>query len=385
MKRESVPFLDLTRIPDDLRAELHDAAIRVIDGGRYVLGPEVESFEAECARYLGVAHAVGVSSGSDALLVALMALGVGPGDEVVCPAFTFFATAGSIARTGATPVFADSALEDFNCDPAEVLAKVTPRTKAIVPVHLFGRCADVQRLAAGAPQIAIVEDAAQAFGASAGGRAAGAIGDFGCFSFFPSKNLGAFGDAGLVTTNDAALAETARVLRSHGAQPKYHHAHVGGNFRLDALQAALLRPKLRRLDGWTAARQRHATLYGEIFAASGIAAPNIGGGRTPAPLLYPASPAREADRDIVNQYCLRITDGCRDALRAHLQERGIGTEVYYPVPMHLQKCFASLGYREGGLPRAELLAKEAIALPIFPELTPAEIEHVAATVIAFFR
>ena len=379
MSARRVPMLDLRRMPADLREELDAAFRRVVDGGQYILGPEVEALEAECAAYLGAAHAVGVSSGTDALLASLMALGVGPGDEVVCPTFTFFATAGGIARLGATPVFVDASLEHFGCEPAEVAARVTPRTRALVPVHLFGQCVDVPALRRAAAGLPIVEDAAQAIGARAGGERAGAMGTLAAFSFFPSKNLGALGDAGLVTTGDPALAERVRLLRAHGAKPKYHHALVGGNFRLDALQAALLRPRLRRLDAWTARRQAHAARYAELFAASGVAAPNRAGAR--APVLYPVA---TTERHVFHQYCLRVTGGRRDALRAHLHERGVGTEVYYPLPMHLQECFAGLGYRRGALPNAERLADEALAIPIFPELRDEELEHVVECVRGFF-
>ncbi len=374
-----VPLLDLRREPE-LDPALEEAFRRVLQSGHYILGPEVEALEAECARYLGVGHALGVSSGTDALLLALMALGVGAGDEVICPTYTFFATAGAIWRLGARPVFVDLDPLTYNCDVAALAAAVTPRTRALVPVHLFGQSADLDPILALAAErgLHVVEDAAQALGSEYKGRRVGGHGAFGCFSFFPSKNLGALGDAGLVTTNDAELAERARILRTHGGKPKYHHHVVGGNFRIDALQAALLRVKLPRLDAYTAARQRNAALYDELLLASGVAARGTGD----APLLLPAV---VTTRHIYNQYVVRVSgDGRRDQLRQHLTARGVGTEVYYPVPMHEQRCFAALGHRAGDFPHAEAAARETVALPIFPELREDEIRHVAAAIVAFF-
>jgi dTDP-4-amino-4,6-dideoxygalactose transaminase len=379
----SVPFLDLTRIDPELDRELIDRFTRFVGDGRYILGPEVEAFERECAEYVGAPHAIGVSSGTDALLVSLMALDIGPGDEVLCPTFTFFATAGSIWRTGARPVFVDVGLGDFNVTRELLEAKITPDTKALVVVHLFGQCADTDAIRALASErgIAIIEDAAQAFGARYRGCGAGAMGTLGCFSFFPSKNLGGFGDAGLVTTGDDRLAAKIRALRSHGATQKFHHSLVGGNFRIDALQALLLRPKLRRLDAWTAARQKNAALYTEMFLATGLAELNQGQTETTAKLLLPV--ARQ-ERHIFNQYVVRVPGGRRDALRAYLQEVGIGTEIYYPVPTHLQACFAPQRYARGDLPGAELAATEVLALPIYPELAEAEIRYVVEHVGRFF-
>jgi dTDP-4-amino-4,6-dideoxygalactose transaminase len=364
-----VPLLDLRRGGDDLDRELQDAFARVLASGHYILGPEVDALERETAAYCGSKHAIGVSSGTDALLLALMALGIGPGDEVICPTYTFFASAGAIWRLGAKPVFVDSDPRTFNCDPADVARKLSPRTKAIMPVHLFGQCAEVAPLLLhGLP---LIEDAAQAIGAEADGHRAGTRGAFGCFSFFPSKNLGALGDAGLVTTDDDALAEKARILRTHGGKPKYHHAVVGANFRIDALQAALLRVKLPRLDGWTAARQANAARYDRGLAGL-VARQQL------------TTPFVTGTRHIWNQYVVRVAGGRRDALRQFLGEHGVGTEIYYPVPMHLQKCFASLGHRQGDFPVAEAAAKDSLALPIFPELRADEIDHVVARLDAFF-
>jgi dTDP-4-amino-4,6-dideoxygalactose transaminase len=377
-----VPLLDLRRADPELDSELVDAFRRVLAGGHYILGPEVEAFESECAAYLGCKHAIGVSSGTDALLLALMALGIGAGDEVICPTYTFFATAGTIWRTGARPVFVDNSLADYNALADHVARKITLRTKAIIPVHLFGRMADTNAFVAAAGGIPIIEDAAQAFGAWRDGRRAGTIGAFGCFSFFPSKNLGGLGDSGLVTTNDDGLAEKARVLRAHGSKPKYHHNVVGGNFRIDALQAALLLPRLRRLATWTTRRQANAASYTELLARVGLGGPNDGRIEEHGPdVLMPAV----SDGHIFNQYVVRITaPGARDGLRTHLRERGIETEVYYPVPMHLQECFAALGYRAGDLPFAERASRESLALPIFPELRAEEIHYVVDQIADFF-
>lgn len=377
-----VPLLDLTRIDDELERELIQTFERFLKSGRYVLGPEVEAFEKECAAYIGAHHAVGVSSGTDALLIALMTLGVGRGDEVLCPSFTFFATAGTIWRTGAKPVFVDNDLGDFNVTAELIAKKITTDTKAIMPVHLFGQAAEMDPIVELARErgIPIIEDAAQAIGSRYRGRGAGTLGAMGCFSFFPSKNLGGYGDGGLVTTDDDDLADKLRILRAHGGKPKYYHHVVGGNFRLDPLQAALLRPKLRRLDGWTAARQKNADLYTSLLLDADIARPNEGQRETAAKLLVPVV---GQERHIFNQYTVRVTGGRRDALRAHLTAKRIGTEIYYPVPMHLQKCFAPLGYAEGDLPNAEIAAKEALALPIFPELREEEVRYVVEAVRGF--
>jgi dTDP-4-amino-4,6-dideoxygalactose transaminase len=353
----TIPLLDLQGQYRPLRAELLAAITRVCDSQHFIGGPEVESFEREVAGVLGVGHAVGLSSGTDAILVALMALGIGPGDEVIVPTFSFFATAGCVSRVGATPILVDVDSRTCNIDPTQAIAAITPRTRAIIPVHLYGQCADMDPLlAAAAPAgIAVIEDAAQAIGATYHGRQAGSIGAAGCFSFFPSKNLGAFGDAGLLTTNDERLANEVRLLRNHGAQPKYFHKRIGGNFRLDALQAAVLRVKLPHLETWTDGRRRNADRYDRLFRASRAA------DRIVLPTRAPEC------RHIFNQYTIQIAN--RDAVRARLDKAGIGTEVYYPVPFHLQACFASLGYRPGDFPVAELVAASTLALPIYPELT----------------
>lgn len=366
-----VPLLDLTRQFQPIRDEVMAAIARVCDSQQFILGAEVEALERELAALLEVRHAVGVSSGTDALLVAMMACGVGPGDEVVVPVYSFFATAGSVARLGARPVFVDIDPATFTLDPDRTAAALTPRTRAVVPVHLFGQSADMGPIlrAVDGRGIAIIEDAAQAIGARYGGRRVGAIGAFGCFSFFPSKNLGAFGDGGLVTTDDDSLAERVRLLRNHGMEPKYWHHVVGGNFRLDAVQAAVLRVKARRLSEWTEARRRNALRYRRFFREAGL----------DDVVLPVEAPGRD---HIYNQFVVRVPD--RDRLRAWLSERGIGTEVYYPVPFHLQPCFADLGWRQGDFPHAEAAARETLALPIFGELTAAEQERVVGEIAAFY-
>jgi dTDP-4-amino-4,6-dideoxygalactose transaminase len=355
--RTPVKLLDLEAQYRPLRAEILAAITRVCDSQQFILGPEVEALERELAACTGAAHAVAVSSGTDALVTALMALGIGHGDEVVTSTFSFFATAGSIARVGATPVFVDIDPVTFNIDPAAVRRAITPRTRAIMPVHLYGLCADLDPImeAANSKGIAVIEDAAQAIGATYKSRQAGTIGTTGCFSFFPSKNLGAFGDAGFMTTNDPALANEIRLLRNHGAAPKYFHKRIGGNFRLDALQAAVLRVKLPHLDGWTAMRQRNAERYAALFASAGLI----------DRITLPTIPAER--RHIFNQYVIRVAE--RGHVRRVLDDRGIGTEIYYPVPFHLQECFSSLGHHRGDFPHAEAAADSVLALPIYPELT----------------
>ncbi len=368
-----VPLLDLTRIPDQQQAELRDAAARVLDSGRYVLGPELVAFEQECADYIGSKHALGVSSGTDALLVALMALDVGAGDEVICPTYTFFATAGTIWRTGARPVFVDSDPDTLNCSVADIQRKLTDHTKAIMPVHLFGQCADMAAILGLAEErgLPVIEDAAQAIGADCDAGRAGAMGAVGCFSFFPTKNLGCFGEGGLVTTHDTRLHQRMHRLRVHGMEPKYHHAEVGGNFRMQELQAALLRVKLRLLDAATQRRQRNAAFYDEAFAAADVA---IG------------LPVSVTSRHTYNQYVIRVPSGVdRDDVRQKLTAAGVGNEAYYPIPLHLQECFRSLRAQEGDFPVAEQAARETIALPVFPELTEAELAYVAEQVTAACR
>jgi dTDP-4-amino-4,6-dideoxygalactose transaminase len=354
-----VPLLDLTAQYKSIRWEVRTAIDRVCDSQVFILGPEVSACEHEIASFCGAEHAIGVSSGTDALLAALMAVGVGPGDEVITTPFTFFATAGVIARLGARPVFVDIEAESFNLDPDRIESELTTRTKAILPVHLFGRCAAMEPILEIAKQhgLAVIEDAAQSIGAKDHhGQSAGTIGDLGCFSFFPSKNLGAFGDGGMVVTSDPKLAETLRVLRVHGGKPKYYHKRIGGNFRLDALQAAVLRVKLRYLPLWTAGRRQNANRYRQLLAHAGLS-------------RHVVAPA-DVPGHIYNQFVIRCAE--RDGLQAFLREQNIETEIYYPVPLHRQECFAALGYREGQFPQAEAAAAEVLALPIYPELSEEE-------------
>jgi dTDP-4-amino-4,6-dideoxygalactose transaminase len=328
--------------------------------------------EQKVASFSGAKFAVGVSSGTDALLAALMAVEIGRGDEVITSPFSFFATAGVIARLGARPVFIDIDAQSFNLDPDAMAAVVTRRTKAILPVHLFGRCAAMDPIMeiAASRRLHVIEDAAQAIGATMGAdRLAGSVGSLGCFSFFPSKNLGAFGDGGMIVTQDEALADAVRLLRVHGAKPKYHHRTVGGNFRLDELQAAVLRVKLKYLPIWTEARRRNAQLYRDLFADAGLAE------RVVLPQDTPGH--------VYNQFVIRC--GSRDRLRAHLRKRGIETEVYYPLPLHLQECFAHLGYRKGDFPRAEAAANEVLALPVYPELTEQQQIYIVQNIRNFYH
>lgn len=367
-----VPLLDLQGQYAPLRQQILDAITRVCDSQRFILGPETDAFEREVAAAIGVSDAIGVSSGTDALLVAMMALGIGPGDEVITSTYSFFATAGCIVRLGATPVLVDIDPATYNLNPTSVRAVVTPRTKAIVPVHLYGQCADMDELLSIAADagVAVVEDACQSIGAEYKGRQAGAIGTVGCFSFFPSKNLGAFGDAGLVTTNDPDLAKRIRILRTHGGERRYYHSHVGGNFRIDELQSAVLRIKLPHLAAWTAARQQNAARYRQLFTTKGLRDVSL--------------PAEAGDRShIYNQFIVRVPE--RDHVKAQLQQAGIGCEVYYPVPFHLQECFLNLGYRAGDFPEAERAASSTLALPIYGELTAAQQEEVASAMAEALR
>ncbi len=366
-----VPLLDLQPQYQSLRQEILDAVTRVCDSQRYIMGPEIRALESELAAQIGVRETIAVSSGTDALLVALMALGVAAGDEVVTSPYSFFATAGSIARLGARPVFIDIDPTTFNLDAAAVKQALSPRTKAVVPVHLFGLSADLDPLldAASRAGVAVVEDAAQAIGATYRARAVGTCGTMGCFSFFPSKNLGAFGDAGLVVTDDPATAERVRVLREHGMSPKYHHAAVGGNFRMDALQAAILRVKARHLPAWIEARRVNASRYVRLFRDAGLE------GR----VILPQEP--QGYRHVFNQFVIRTP--ARDALKRHLDAHGIGNEIYYPVPLHLQPCFASLGYQAGAFPEAERASRESLAIPIYGELTVEQQQAVVGAIREF--
>ena len=355
-----VPLLDLKAQYAPIRDEVRRAIDEVCDSQQFILGPQMEALEKTVAAYSGCAHGVGVSSGTDALLVALMALDLRAGDEVITTPYSFFATAGVVARLGARPVFVDIEPRSYNINPSLIERAITPRTRAILPVHLYGQCADLDPiLRFGLP---VIEDAAQAIGAEYKGRRAGSMGVLGCLSFFPTKNLGGFGDAGMVVTNDDALAERLRVLRVHGSQPKYYHRFIGGNFRLDALQAAVLNVKLPHLEAWTRRRQENAAFYDQRLAG-------------PAAVWKSAG---DRNYHIYNQYIIRSAQ--RDKLQAHLKAAGIGTEIYYPVPLHLQECFANLGYRPGDFPVAEAAARETLALPIYPELMSEQLEYVVTTI-----
>ncbi|MDD5559531.1 DegT/DnrJ/EryC1/StrS family aminotransferase [Candidatus Methylomirabilis sp.] len=369
-----VPFLDLKVQYAAIKSEIRRAIDEVCDNQQFILGPKVRRLEDEIARYCGARYAVGVSSGTDALLLALMALGIGPGDEVITTPYTFIATAGSIARSGAKPVFVDIDPACFTIDPKLIADRITERTRAILPVHLFGRCAEMEpilRLAA-EHQIAVIEDAAQALGAEDGlGRRAGHMGVLGCFSFYPTKNLGGFGDGGMVITSDSSLASTLIALRNHGSSTKYHHSLIGGNFRLDELQAATLTVKLQHLDRWTEQRITNAARYDALFRARDL----------DRRIQLPELPKNE--RHVFNQYVIRAPR--RDKLSQFLESRGIGHDIYYPLPLHLQACFESLGYKEGDMPASEQAAKEALALPIYPELMQPMQEYVVDAFHAFYR
>lgn len=367
----AIPMLDVTRQNAPLLAEIQAAIAEVIESGAFVHGPACREFEEKLAEYAGTRQAVGCASGSDALLLVLMALGIGPGDEVILPSFTFFATAGAVARLGATPVFADILPETFNVDPADVARKITKATKAVMPVHLFGQSADMTGLAAAVGQLPIIEDAAQAIGAKYQRKPVGSLGVAGCFSFYPTKNLGGFGDGGVITTNDEALAAKLRILRDHGQQPRYHHGLVGINSRLDSIQAAVLGVKLHHLGWWAIGRERNATRYRDEFSRLGIdrqlGLPSVARGCT----------------SVWNQYTIRVPGGRRDALLAHLTAQKIGAAVYYPVPLHLQECFAGLGYQAGSLPETERASAEVLSLPIYAELTMREQDRVIQSLADF--
>ncbi|HEX8634427.1 MAG TPA: DegT/DnrJ/EryC1/StrS family aminotransferase [Pyrinomonadaceae bacterium] len=368
-----VPLLDLKQQHERLRDELRAGVARVLDSQQFVLGEEVRLFEEEIARYCEVRHAVGCASGSDALLLALMALDIKAGDEVITTPFSFFATASAITRTGATPVFVDIEPDTYNLDPSLVEAAVTARTRAIMPVHLYGQCAAMDALmeVSARHALPVIEDAAQAIGAEDAGRRAGSLGRVGCFSFYPTKNLGAAGDAGLLTTNDDALAARLRRLRVHGGATEYLHTEIGINSRLDALQAAILRVKLPHLDAWSQARRERAETYALLLTNAHLEF------ELRAPFI------RENVRHIFHQYVVRVPEH-RDALVEHLKAHGVGVKIYYPVPLHLQECFRYLGYREGALPEAERAARETLALPIYPELRLEQQQYVV-DVLGRFR
>lgn len=367
-----VPLLDVNAQNHALKSELRVAFNNVLESGRFIMGEEVEQFEAEMAEFIGVQHAIGVSSGTDAILLALMALGIGHGDEVICPSFTFFATAGCIARTGAIPVFCDCHLDNFNIDFDSAEQCITERTKAIIPVHLFGQAVDMDtcKIFAEKHGLSVVEDTAQSLGASYKGMSCGSMGDFGTYSFFPSKNLGGLGDGGLLVTQDEKLAGVAGKMRNHGMHPRYYHQMVGGNFRLDALQAALLRVKFKHYVDYTSKRQQNAAYYTEhLSGIEGVTLPITA----------------EDNEHIWNQYTLRIADGKRDALRDSLQSQGIGCEIYYPVPMHRQECFAHLvGKAKADFTVTEQLAGEVLSIPVYSELTCGQKDEVVSAIRAFF-
>ena len=389
-KKLHVPLLDLKPQYRALKAELDAAMLDVAESQMFILGPAVRELEEKVAAYCGAKYGIGVSSGTDALLVALMALDIGPGDEVLTSPYTFFATGGAIARTGARPVYLDIDPVTYNLEPfrlrefletlceardGQLVNRVTGgRVKAIMPVHLYGQAADMDPITELAARfgLRVIEDAAQAIGTEyRGGRRVGGLGDIGCFSFFPTKNLGAFGDGGLCTTNDEALATRLKQLRVHGMEPKYYHAMIGGNFRLDELQAAVLLVKLPHLDDWHAGRQRNAAYYDRAFEAAGL------GDEVFTPVAVPGQ------RHIYNQYVVRVPE--RDRLRAHLAECGVGSEVYYPVPLHMQECFGYLGYKPEDCPESARAAAETLALPIFPELTEEQLQHVVDSIASFVK
>ncbi|BCA54233.1 Pleiotropic regulatory protein [Nitrospira sp. KM1] len=377
----AVPLLDLAAHHRPLHKELVAAIEQVVQSQAFILGPDVGTLEERIASYCGTGAAIGVSSGTDALLIALMALNIGPGDEVITSPYSFFATAGAVARVGAKPVFVDIDPRSYNIDPGRVEQAVTSRTKALIPVHLYGQCADMDPLMDIATRrgLAVIEDAAQAIGSEyRDGRRAGSLGTVGCFSFFPSKNLGALGDAGMVTTNDPQLAERLRILRVHGSQPKYYHKIIGGNFRLDSIQAAVLNVKLKHLDGWTRRRQDNAQRYETLFQQSDLV--KKGHVRLPE-AVYRASGHRHYH--IYNQFVLRA--GERDRLIVHLKGKSIGAEIYYPVPFHLQECFQYLGYKAGDFPESERAASETIAIPIYPELTQLQQQEVVNAICDFYK
>ena len=373
-----VPLLDLKTQYQTIRAEVRACLDEICEQQQFILGPQVSRMEDRLARYCRVPHAVGVSSGSDALIIALMAAGIGAGDRVITSPFTFFATAGAIARVGARPVFADIDAQTFNLDPGQLQITLEQMTveernsvKAVIPVHLYGQCADMEPILEICRQheLVVIEDAAQAIGAEYGGRRAGSMGDYGCFSFFPSKNLGAFGDGGLVTCSAPEKDNMLRLLRMHGMHPKYYHHYIGGNFRLDALQAAVVAIKLKYLDDWTAGRQANAATYRRLFSDAGLE-DRVG------------LPLERENRHIYNQFVIRV-DEQRDALRAYLGEQGIGTEIYYPVPLHVQACFASLGYKSGDFTVSEQAAEQTLALPIFAELQEEQLVYVVECIKSF--
>jgi dTDP-4-amino-4,6-dideoxygalactose transaminase len=371
----SVPALNLKAQYQSIRDEIEPVVREVLESQLFVLGPEVARLEAEVADYCGAACGIGCASGSDALLLPLLAIDIGPGDEVITSPYTFFATAGSIWRTGAKPVFVDIEPDTYNIDPARIEAAITPRTKAIIPVHLYGQAAEMGPIQEIARRygLTVLEDAAQAIGAALHGTRVGTLGDMAAFSFYPSKNLGGFGDGGMITTDDPQLARRIARLRVHGMEPKYHHHEVGFNSRLDAFQAAVLRVKLRRLDIWTSLRRDVADRYRSLFSSHGLEE------------LVGLPIERQGNFHVYNQFVIRVPETLRDSLRDYLTARKIGTEIYYPIPLHLQVCFAALGHKQGDFPHSEAAARETIALPIYPELTDAEQRYVVGSIHQFIE
>jgi dTDP-4-amino-4,6-dideoxygalactose transaminase len=370
----TVPLLDVPRGNAPLRDEILAAITIVVDSGRFLFGPDVQKLEAECARRSGTKHGVGCASGSDALLLSLMALDIKPGDEVICPSFTFFATASPVSRLGATPVFVDIDPVTFNIDPAALEAAITPNTKAVIPVHLFGQCADMPRIMeiCNRTGLAVIEDAAQAIGANIEGRPAGSWGQVGCISFYPTKNLGGFGDGGMLITNDADFEDRLRLFAGHGMRPRYHHQVIGINSRLDTIQAATLNVKMKHLESANIARQQNAQLYAALFDDAGLE----------ADIVLPQ--AIYGTGHVWNQYTVRVKNGQRDSLKEFLAERNIGAEIYYPIPVHAQECYQSRPNIAMDLTETNRAADEVLSLPIFPELEEAEIQAVVAGVTSFY-
>ncbi|MEM0982924.1 MAG: DegT/DnrJ/EryC1/StrS family aminotransferase [Planctomycetota bacterium] len=394
MSDVTVPLLDLKAQYASLRDEIEPVIRKVVEDQWFIMGPEVQALENECAEYLGVKHAIGCASGSDAILLACMALDIGCGGghngRVLCPSYTFFSTAGSVWRLGAMPVFADidPTTYNLNIDHAREVAKSTEKLAALMPVHLFGQAVDMDAWLALGEELGVpvIEDAAQAIGTrDSTGAMVGTRGKIGCFSFFPSKNLGGFGDGGLVTTNDDDLADRLRLLRLHGSRPKYYHSIVGLNSRLDAMQAAVLRIKLRHLESWHQGRRANADFYDHGFTEAGAKPSGTPFEQGEALPLRTPTPAAAPARHIYNQYVIRVPEPLRDDLREHLKNRNIGSEIYYPVPLHIQECFEHLGGKEGDLPESEAAAKETVALPIYPELTTEQKNHVITEVVAFLK
>lgn len=390
----TVPLLDLKAQYEPLKAEIESVIREVCDSQWFIGGAHVDGIEKGIAQYCGAKHAVGVSSGTDAELIGLMALGIEPGDEIITTPYTFFATVGGIVRAGAKPVFVDIDPVTFNIDPAQIEAKINERTKMIIPVHLYGQCADMDPILAIAKQhdLNVGEDSAQAIGARYKGKMAGNIGDWSWYSFFPSKNLGGFGDGGMVTTNDDDFAHKLRMFRNHGSEPKYYHKYVGGNFRLDALQAAVLEVKLKHLDSWHEGRRNNAREYERLFVEAGAALSSSEPyeARRELPVVLPGASEpgctlteQENFTSIVNQFVIRVRN--RDALVKHLREKNIGCDIYYPVPLHMQECFADLGYSKGDMPESERAAEETVAIPVYPELSAEQREYVVDTIVTFLK